>query len=81
MYDAPHRLFALLTGHTCFYHISHRERKKITKQTWLGSWYECSVWGPTCDSMDCISKTAKLPQLDIGDWLFFEEMVRACFHD
>lgn len=41
---------------------------------WLGDWYDCSVWGPTCDSMDCISKTARLPELHIGDWLYFEEM-------
>jgi ornithine decarboxylase len=41
---------------------------------WLGDWFECSVWGPTCDSMDCISKKTLLPELAIGDWLFFEEM-------
>lgn len=55
-------------------------------QTWLGGWYECSVWGPTCDSMDCISKTAKLPQVGalllcacIYTWcyFFFECMIRS----
>ncbi|TPX34241.1 hypothetical protein SmJEL517_g03068 [Synchytrium microbalum] len=36
--------------------------------------YGCSIWGPTCDSIDCISKSSFLPQLDIGDWLYFENM-------
>eukprot|EP00128_Syssomonas_multiformis_P001056 Colp12_sorted_trinity150504_noHs@1980 len=36
--------------------------------------FQCSLWGPTCDSMDCITKTATLPELEIGDWLFFEHM-------
>jgi len=36
--------------------------------------YECSVWGPTCDSLDCISKSAKLPKLSIGDWIVFDNM-------
>jgi len=33
-----------------------------------------SIWGPTCDSMDCIAKTALLPELNIGDWMMFEYM-------
>lgn len=38
------------------------------------STFESSIWGPTCDSMDCITKEAKLPDMDIGDWLYFENM-------
>lgn len=34
----------------------------------------CSVWGPTCDSMDCIIEECQLPNLDVGDWLVFEDM-------
>lgn len=35
----------------------------------------CSVWGPTCDSMDCILKMTRLPRsLDVGDWLVYENM-------
>lgn len=40
----------------------------------MGPKYESSVWGPTCDSLDCITKKARLPELAIGDWLYFEEM-------
>jgi ornithine decarboxylase len=35
----------------------------------------CSVWGPTCDSIDCVAPAARLPAaLAIGDWLWFEQM-------
>ncbi|KAG9289820.1 hypothetical protein G9A89_015400 [Geosiphon pyriformis] len=36
--------------------------------------YACSIWGPTCDSIDCITKIGTLPELFPGDWLYFEEM-------
>ena len=36
---------------------------------------EYSLWGPTCDSGDCIAKKALLKEdLGIGDWLYSEEM-------
>ena len=25
--------------------------------------YRCSLWGPTCDSMDCISKDSMMPKV------------------
>lgn len=36
--------------------------------------FRSSIWGPTCDSIDCITKEALLPELDVGDWLLFEKM-------
>lgn len=36
--------------------------------------YSSSVWGPTCDSIDCISRDMRLPELDVGDWLIFKNM-------
>ncbi|KAJ7782982.1 pyridoxal-dependent decarboxylase [Mycena metata] len=34
-----------------------------------------SVWGPTCDSIDCVCPTAQLPRaLRVGDWLGFPNM-------
>ncbi|KAJ6593752.1 ornithine decarboxylase [Mycena capillaripes] len=34
-----------------------------------------SVWGPTCDSIDCVCPTAQLPRaLCVGDWLGFHNM-------
>lgn len=33
---------------------------------------DVSVWGPTCDGIDCISKSCQLPVLlDVGDWMYF----------
>jgi len=41
---------------------------KNNGETW------CSVWGPTCDSMDCIYKSYRMPELSVGDWMSFENM-------
>lgn len=35
----------------------------------------CSVWGPTCDSIDCVKSRVVLPSgLEIGDWIGFDDM-------
>ncbi|KAJ2743693.1 Ornithine decarboxylase [Coemansia sp. BCRC 34301] len=37
--------------------------------------YPASLWGPTCDSMDCIVRDGLLlPELSVGDWLAFDDM-------
>jgi ornithine decarboxylase len=36
--------------------------------------FPCSIWGPTCDCIDIINKNARLPELDVGDWLVFDHM-------
>jgi ornithine decarboxylase len=36
--------------------------------------YNCSIWGPTCDSIDCLSKQSSLPEMDVGDWMYWENM-------
>ncbi|KAH8160592.1 hypothetical protein CIB48_g7654 [Xylaria polymorpha] len=36
---------------------------------------EYSIWGPTCDGIDQITKSIRFSQeLDVGDWLYFEDM-------
>lgn len=30
-----------------------------------------TIFGPTCDSMDVISKHVMLPELSVGDWMYF----------
>jgi len=32
------------------------------------------LFGPTCDSIDVICKNIDLPELEIGDWLYFVNM-------
>ncbi|EFA85230.1 group IV decarboxylase [Heterostelium album PN500] len=34
----------------------------------------CTLFGPTCDSIDVIAKDTQLPELKIGDWLYFPDM-------
>lgn len=37
--------------------------------------FEMSVWGPTCDGLDCITKSCELPvAVDVGDWIYFADM-------
>jgi ornithine decarboxylase len=36
--------------------------------------YRCTIFGPTCDSMDCIAKDILLPELEVGEWLYFKNM-------
>jgi len=36
--------------------------------------YKCTIFGPTCDSMDCIGKDIMLPELEVGEWLYFRNM-------
>jgi len=33
-----------------------------------------SLWGPTCDGLDCIVKECLLPELSAGDWVMFNDM-------
>jgi ornithine decarboxylase len=36
--------------------------------------YVSKLFGPTCDSMDVICKDIELPELEVGDWLYFRNM-------
>lgn len=36
--------------------------------------YKATIFGPTCDSMDCIGKDLDLPELEVGEWLIFKNM-------
>ncbi|KAJ3120283.1 Antizyme inhibitor 1 [Physocladia obscura] len=40
----------------------------------LDDQFQCSIWGPTCDSIDCITQEGLLPELNVGDWMYFENM-------
>jgi len=32
------------------------------------------IWGPTCDSIDKVNSAFLLPELNVGDWLYYEDM-------
>lgn len=36
--------------------------------------YKSSLWGPTCDGLDCIVKECLMPELNAGDWVIFRDM-------
>ncbi|XP_069478540.1 antizyme inhibitor 2-like [Ambystoma mexicanum] len=36
--------------------------------------HSSSLWGPTCDGLDRIAENLELPELQIGDWLIFDNM-------
>lgn len=36
--------------------------------------YTSSIWGPTCDGLDCIIQQHPMPELDVGDWMIFKDM-------
>jgi len=36
--------------------------------------YKTSLWGPTCDGLDCIVKECSMPELNTGDWMIFRDM-------
>lgn len=36
--------------------------------------YASTVFGPTCDSIDVIARSVLLPKLDVGDWMYFQNM-------
>ncbi|KAI6189873.1 Ornithine decarboxylase [Aphelenchoides bicaudatus] len=33
-----------------------------------------TVWGPTCDALDCVERSTHLRRLEIGDWLYYPNM-------
>ena len=40
-----------------------------------GKMIDYSIWGPTCDGIDCIAEKWASPEtVDVGDWLYFEDM-------
>ncbi|KAK3794571.1 hypothetical protein RRG08_003720 [Elysia crispata] len=36
--------------------------------------FSSSVWGPTCDGLDCIMQECRLPEMEVGQWMYFRDM-------
>jgi ornithine decarboxylase len=36
--------------------------------------HRSTLFGPTCDALDCIVKGIQLPEMQIGDWMYFPNM-------
>jgi len=54
--------------------FDHHYPKAIPLTMNQGNLYKSSIWGPTCDSLDCITHEAMLPEMNIGEWMYFENM-------
>ncbi|GMR57980.1 hypothetical protein PMAYCL1PPCAC_28175, partial [Pristionchus mayeri] len=39
-----------------------------------GELYPSTIWGPTCDSLDLIEDKKMMRELDVGDWMLYEDM-------
>lgn len=51
--------------------VVEEEKAKDEKDETL---YPSTVFGPTCDSMDVLSRGVLLPKMDVGDWMYFQNM-------
>eukprot|EP01135_Chromosphaera_perkinsii_P001517 Nk52_evm1s202 gene=Nk52_evmTU1s202 len=36
--------------------------------------FRSSLWGPTCDGLDCLKTDYQMPELNVGSWLYFPNM-------
>ncbi|KAK8191389.1 ornithine decarboxylase [Phyllosticta capitalensis] len=58
--------------------VFRRANCTILEDRWgieLAPMQEYSIWGPTCDSVDCVNPTCRLPgNLEIGDWIYYRGM-------
>lgn len=36
--------------------------------------FSSSIWGPTCDGLDCINTLVEMPKMNIGDWIYWKNM-------
>jgi len=75
MFDHQHPIPRVLKAGKDVYSIGdgsgHRDDAYVSGKRPI----EYSVWGPTCDGIDCISESwTNSHTLDVGDWLYFEDM-------
>ncbi|WFD03274.1 ornithine decarboxylase [Malassezia obtusa] len=75
IFDHQHVQPKVLTLDRAFVYRDDLPAPGVAPGTRAGDLWPCSVWGPTCDSMDCILRLTHLPRtLNVGDWLVYEGM-------
>lgn len=63
LFDHQHPVPHVLTHHHKFYDKE------------VGPGFQCSIWGPTCDGLDCVAAEATLAcPVTVGDWLYFPHL-------
>ena len=69
MFDHQHPVPRLLRVQDRFLHNQDDHGLPVKQMT------KYSIWGPTCDGIDCITPSCTLSEtLDVGDWLYFDDM-------
>jgi ornithine decarboxylase len=63
--DGVYHTFSGVIFDHCQYHLKSFEE---------GPLQICSVFGPTCDALDTISLAEQLPDLELGDYLYSENI-------
>ncbi|CAJ1954113.1 unnamed protein product [Cylindrotheca closterium] len=53
---------------------AHGDTSSDDEKTVTGELFASTVFGPTCDSIDVIARSALLPKLEVGDWMYFQNM-------
>lgn len=77
MFDHQHPVPRVLRARDRYLHDRDESAFNVKRTT------EYSIWGPTCDGIDCITSSCTLDEvLDVGDWLYFDDMggVSPCLH-
>ena len=59
----------LIIKHLLFHYLKLNEREEDVKC----EQFKSVIFGPTCDSIDCIAHAIDLPLLNIGDVLWFPD--------
>ncbi|XP_047992994.1 ornithine decarboxylase-like [Leguminivora glycinivorella] len=75
--EEPHTMYFMNSGiYSSFYSVpNHNQRvKPTTLYPHTEKPLPCSLWGPTCDSRDCVMPSNRLPPLPVGFWLLFRDM-------
>ncbi|XP_050307067.1 ornithine decarboxylase 1-like isoform X1 [Anthonomus grandis grandis] len=60
----------ILRAHRTLDPITLSKKPDLDKSKHMSS----SIWGPSCDGLDQLVEDMELPDLEVGDWMVFEDM-------
>lgn len=69
LYDHAHPHLILLNDHEHISGAAEPFSKEAQRPTHVSS-----IFGPTCDSLDCIVKQQPFPEMKVGDWILSPDM-------
>ncbi|RUS88763.1 hypothetical protein EGW08_003480 [Elysia chlorotica] len=74
--DEPSHMYYLNDGVYGSFNSLMYDHAKVEPCVFNDSLYSftSSVWGPTCDGLDCIMQECRLPEMEVGQWMYFLEM-------